>query len=115
MPDRDGHHDLALLTEAALASGKIALQFWRRDPKVWEKPGQGPVTEADMAVNAMLARNLAETLIKPLYRKMHALLRAHQQQPLMVPGGSSWVPPLLRRIRASTRAVSSTGEKGLVT
>ena len=34
---------------------------------------------------------------------------------LMVPGGSSWVPPLLRRIRASTRAVSSTGEKGLVT
>lgn len=58
MPDRDGHHDLALLTEAALASGKIALQFWRRDPKVWEKPGQGPVTEADMAVNAMLADTL---------------------------------------------------------
>lgn len=34
------------------------MQFWRRDPKVWEKPGQGPVTEADMAVNAMLADKL---------------------------------------------------------
>lgn len=42
------------------------------------------------AVNAMLARNLAETLIKPLYRKMHDLLRSHQQQPLMVPGAGGY-------------------------
>lgn len=51
-------HDLALLTEAARASGRIAMRFWRANPVVWEKPGQGPVTEADLAVNDMLAKML---------------------------------------------------------
>lgn len=43
--------DLALLTEAARAAGRIALGFWRNSPRAWEKPGLGPVTEADLAVN----------------------------------------------------------------
>ena len=30
------------------------MRYFRRDPKVWEKPGEGPVTEADIAVNDML-------------------------------------------------------------
>lgn len=48
-------HDLALLTDAAREAGKIALRFWRREPKVWDKGGEhGPVTEADLAVNDML-------------------------------------------------------------
>lgn len=47
-------HDLALLTDAARQAGEIALRFWRQAPKTWEKPGQGPVTEADLAVNAAL-------------------------------------------------------------
>jgi len=35
------------------------MQFWRRTPQAWEKPdGTGPVTEADLAVNAMLADTL---------------------------------------------------------
>ena len=46
--------DLALLTEAALQAGHIARGFWRQSPQVWEKPGLGPVTEADLAVNAHL-------------------------------------------------------------
>ena len=47
--------DLALLERAALAAGEIALRFWRRDPQAWDKPdGAGPVTEADLAVNAHL-------------------------------------------------------------
>ncbi len=50
MPARD----LALLTEAARSAGEIAMRFFRRDPRVWEKPGEGPVTEADIAVNDML-------------------------------------------------------------
>ncbi len=50
MPARD----LALLIDAARASGEIAMRYFRRDPKVWEKPGEGPVTEADIAVNDML-------------------------------------------------------------
>jgi myo-inositol-1(or 4)-monophosphatase len=46
-------HDLDLLTHAALDAGKIALQFWRNNPRTWDKDGS-PVTEADIAVNDML-------------------------------------------------------------
>ncbi|MCX7287109.1 MAG: 3'(2'),5'-bisphosphate nucleotidase CysQ [Rhodobacterales bacterium] len=52
MPERD----LALLTRAARDAGQIAMRFWKRDPQVWDKGGDhGPVTEADLAVNDMLA------------------------------------------------------------
>lgn len=55
MPARD----LALLTEAALASGEIALRYWKQAPRHWDKGGShGPVTEADIAVNDMLAQRL---------------------------------------------------------
>lgn len=47
-------HDLALLTAAAREAGRIALRYWRQSPKVWDKGDQGPVTEADLAVNDML-------------------------------------------------------------
>jgi myo-inositol-1(or 4)-monophosphatase len=47
-------HDLALLTQSARAAGEIAMRYWKQSPKVWEKPGEGPVTEADIAVNDML-------------------------------------------------------------
>jgi len=51
--------DLALLTEAALEAGKIASSFFRQSPAKWDKgDGQGPVTEADLAVNTMLERDL---------------------------------------------------------
>lgn len=47
--------DLALLLRAAKAAGDIALPFWQRDPQVWDKGGDaGPVTEADLAVDAAL-------------------------------------------------------------
>ena len=52
-------HDLALLTDAARAAGRIALRHWKRDPQVWDKGGEhGPVTEADLAVNDMLQTTL---------------------------------------------------------
>ncbi len=55
MPARD----LALLTEAAREAGRIALRYWRKDPKVWDKGGEhGPVSEADLAVNDMLKAKL---------------------------------------------------------
>ena len=49
-------HDLALLTEAARKAGTIAMRHWKRSPAFWDKGGGlGPVTEADLAVNDMLA------------------------------------------------------------
>ncbi|MEY4696494.1 MAG: hypothetical protein RIT14_922 [Pseudomonadota bacterium] len=51
--------DLALLMDAARIAGEIALRFWKQSPQVWDKPGdEGPVTEADHAVNAALADHL---------------------------------------------------------
>lgn len=58
--------DLLLLTEAAQAAGRIAMGFWRQDPKAWDKAdGAGPVTEADLAVNEELQRRL--TRARPAY------------------------------------------------
>jgi len=55
LPERD----LALLTDAAREAGRIALRYWKRDPRVWDKGGgHGPVTEADLAVNDMLKAKL---------------------------------------------------------
>lgn len=50
--------ELDLLVSAAEAAGRIALGFWRKSPRVWDKGDQGPVTEADLAVNAHLERVL---------------------------------------------------------
>lgn len=47
--------DLALLIRAARGAGDIANRHFRDDPKVWDKPGNaGPVTEADLEVDAYL-------------------------------------------------------------
>ena len=51
--------DLALLLAAAREAGEIALRYWKNAPNAWEKDaGAGPVSEADMAVNAMLEARL---------------------------------------------------------
>ena len=58
-PDPGPRADLALLVAAAERAGQIALQFWGKSPKTWDKgDGQGPVTEADIAVNDMLEATL---------------------------------------------------------
>lgn len=55
MPARD----LSLLVDAARECGKIATKYSGETAKRWDKPGDaGPVTEADLAVNAMLERDL---------------------------------------------------------
>jgi myo-inositol-1(or 4)-monophosphatase len=50
--------DLALLVGAAEAAGAIALGHFRGDFETWEKPGEGPVTEADLAIDRMLRAEL---------------------------------------------------------
>ena len=51
--------DLDLLIDAARAAGEIARRFFERGAERWDKPGgEGPVTEADLAVNARLEDSL---------------------------------------------------------
>ncbi|WP_319825322.1 3'(2'),5'-bisphosphate nucleotidase CysQ [Thalassovita sp.] len=51
--------DLDLLIAAAEEAGRIATQYTGKSAKSWHKPGDlGPVTEADLAVNDMLQREL---------------------------------------------------------
>ena len=53
--------DLPLLIDAALAAGRVAAGFTGPTAKRWEKPGDaGPVTEADLAVNASLHDQLRQ-------------------------------------------------------
>ena len=55
MPERD----LSLLIDAARAAGRIACGYAGPEARRWDKPeGAGPVTEADLAVNAMLEDRL---------------------------------------------------------
>jgi hypothetical protein len=67
-------------------------------------------------VNAMVARNLAETLVVPLYKKVHALLREYQADPLMIPGKSGWNPQQPTQWEPRQDVVlsmgMSTGERG---
>jgi myo-inositol-1(or 4)-monophosphatase len=46
--------DLPLLLAAAEAGGREAMRWWRKGPQVWDKGAEGPVTEADLAVNRLL-------------------------------------------------------------
>jgi myo-inositol-1(or 4)-monophosphatase len=50
--------DLALLEMAAREAGEIARRYWREDPQVWDKGGDDPVSEADLAVDEHLKARL---------------------------------------------------------
>lgn len=61
-----GHDDLPLLLDAATRAGEIARAYLAQGLRVQEKPdGQGPVTDADLAVDAMLRETL--TAARPDY------------------------------------------------
>lgn len=50
--------DLALLREAAAEAGRIAMRYFRKNPKVSFKEGMSPVTEADLHANTCLRQML---------------------------------------------------------
>lgn len=51
--------DLSLLLDAADEAGRIAKKYFKNDPQQWDKgDNQGPVTEADLAINDMLEATL---------------------------------------------------------
>lgn len=57
--------ELDLLSMAARAAGEVALRYFGKSPNVWLKPGDSPVSEADMAVDRMLADRLLRA--RPAY------------------------------------------------
>lgn len=50
--------DRGLISDAALKAGKLALGYFRKDPKAWTKGVSSPVTEADIAVDEWLTKHL---------------------------------------------------------
>ncbi len=51
--------DIRLLLAAGAAAGEIAKRHFKASPETWDKAGdQGPVTEADLAINRMLKAEL---------------------------------------------------------
>lgn len=59
MPEADAARDRDLLRDAALAAGAIARRHFGNGPETWDKgDGQGPVTEADLEIDAMLKADL---------------------------------------------------------
>ncbi|GAA0653229.1 3'(2'),5'-bisphosphate nucleotidase CysQ [Brevundimonas lenta] len=50
--------DLALIRDAAVAAGRLALAERDRGLKIWSKSGGSPVTSADMAVDQLLRASL---------------------------------------------------------
>lgn len=58
MPDADpqnqNRQDLELLEAAARTAGAVAMTYFQKDPQVWMKEGDSPVTEADLAANRHL-------------------------------------------------------------
>ena len=53
-------YDLAVMRDAAREAGALALDYLQRGggPKAWDKGNDSPVTEADLAVNKLLAELL---------------------------------------------------------
>ncbi|MEJ1157743.1 3'(2'),5'-bisphosphate nucleotidase CysQ [Prosthecomicrobium sp. N25] len=50
--------DVALLAEAVVEAGATALKHFRRDPRVWMKAGDSPVSEADLEADRLLHARL---------------------------------------------------------
>ena len=62
-PSKDPLHDPAIaarhLSDAVVAAGAVAVAMFRAGVKSWSKENDSPVTEADMAVDAMLRARLS--------------------------------------------------------
>lgn len=54
----DYREEIELLTGSVRAAGKVALGYFRASAKVWTKANNSPVSEADIAVETLLAAQL---------------------------------------------------------
>ena len=53
-PSKVDIDDLHLIREAAAEAGRLALHYFGKNPEVWLKGGQSPVSEADLVVDRYL-------------------------------------------------------------
>jgi len=60
-------------------------------------------------LNAMVAKSIVETLIKPIYRKLHALLREHYTGQIEMPTSQGWVSTNPMEWNPRTELVVSMG------
>ncbi|MEM8748961.1 MAG: 3'(2'),5'-bisphosphate nucleotidase CysQ [Pseudomonadota bacterium] len=60
MPAHDIKADAELIEYLARQAGAIALRYFNKDPQVWMKEGESPVSEADFAVDAFLKEKLLD-------------------------------------------------------
>lgn len=65
MPEPDAAADRALLAAAVREAGAIALSYFGRKPRAWDKSKGNPVSEADLAVDGFLRDTL--TAARPGY------------------------------------------------
>ena len=56
----DLQDDLQMIAHAARRAGEIALGYFGRDPRVWTKEGDSPVSEADQAADDYLRTTLLD-------------------------------------------------------
>ena len=48
------------------------------------------VMAATEQINAMVAKNICETMVKTIFRKLHTLLRSYKEGDVAVPGSTGW-------------------------
>ena len=59
MPESEENSaDRKLLEAVSVEAGKIALSWFGKDPEVWMKEGDSPVSQADLAVDEYLQTEL---------------------------------------------------------
>lgn len=58
--DAINRDDMELICGAAAKAGKTALSYFGHNPKVWIKPGNSPVSEADFAADKVLKQILLD-------------------------------------------------------
>ncbi len=62
---KDGADDYALMVSAVREAGKLAMRYFGAKPTAWQKEGGTPVSDADLAVNALLRTRLSDA--RPAY------------------------------------------------
>lgn len=50
--------EIEVLREAVADAGTLVMRYFGQNPETWDKPGEGPVSEADLAANDLLRERL---------------------------------------------------------